>query len=300
MTNKANLLSRISNAAYGLSDLALFHSLRHTPLDFCSWFGGFLARHTAPGNYRKAQGRTKENMRQLQPHLDEDDIARLTDEMWDNIGRSYTEFCVAGRLIRKGRIAVDGMEHVRRAQESHKPVLIACLHLGNWELPGAALMVDKFKVNAIVQPPKSKTRAALAIKTRELNNITVFPPGPATALKAARALKRGECLVIYIDEFVNGRVHAPFFGRPLAHKGNIAYVPRLAAMTGAEVLMAYCTRTSGCNFKVTFTPPLDLKTTQNHKKAEDADIELLNEQASEIILSNLSQWLMLHDFRFDR
>ncbi len=295
-----NLVTKISNAANSLSDLAIHHSLRHTPLNFCSWFGGFLARKTAPKNHKKAQMRAIANFKQLKPELNEDNIASLTEEMWDNVGRSYTEFCVLDKLSLKGRIAVDGLEYVKRAQAAGKPVLIACLHLGNWELIGAALLAHGFKTNSIVQPPKSKTRAAIAKKMRELCGATLFPAGPAGALMATRALKAGQCQLIYIDEFVNGRVHAPFFSRPLSHNGNIGYVPRLAAMTDAVVVIAYCTRTTGCNFKVTFTKPLGLQTKPGQDKATDADIELLNERATKIILNNLPQWLMLHDFRFDK
>lgn len=288
----------IKLAAFG--DYALWHLLRHTGLDFCSWAGGAIARATAPRNHANWDRRARANLAALEPGLSQAERDRRITAMWDNIGRCHTEFFVLDKLVPKARVEIDGMAHVEAIRASRRPLLVVCLHLGNWELMGAVLLEAGFKVNSIIEPPKNNTRAAIANTMRERCGATLFPPSRAGGLMAMRGLMRGETQLIYIDELSGGRVHAPAFSRPLVDKGNIGNVPRLAARSGAAVVFGHCLRLNGCRFKVVFSEELAFKTNASDKRAHRDDLALLDARAEALIRPNLDQWLMLHDFRFDR
>ena len=91
--------------------------------------------------------------------------------------------------------------------------------------------------------------------------------GPHSSREAVRQLKAREGpFIVYIDEFIRGRVQAPSFGRPLRPDSNIAYAVRLAALTGAVVIPAYCLRVhDSARFKVQFLPPLQLADTGDRR-----------------------------------
>jgi Kdo2-lipid IVA lauroyltransferase/acyltransferase len=115
---------------------------------------------------------------------------------------------------------------------------------------------------------------------------------------AALNAKKGP-FVVFIDECIDDHVYAPAFGRPLKAEGNIAYVARLAVMTGAEIIPAYCVRRDdSTRFKVAFLPPVPLV-----RRRSDANlmtnIAAINEVIEPIVRKHLDQWYFALDFEFD-
>ncbi len=79
----------------------------------------------------------------------------------------------------------------------------------------------------------------------------------------------------------------------------MAYVARLAAQTGAEIIPAYCVRLDdSAHFRVHFLPPVQLA-------REGAPGELMNNVAAinaiiePIIRAHLDQWFYALDFEFE-
>jgi KDO2-lipid IV(A) lauroyltransferase len=205
--------------------------------------------------------------------------------------RTLAEYGRLDRLWAEGRISVEGQENLRGA----RPPLVAALHLGNWETIGPAMRGLGHAVSAIYQPPRSAAQHAIVVRAREAYGVSLIAPGPAGARKALRVLQgQHEALLVYVDEYQNGRVNAPALGRPPATGGNLPFVLRLAARTGAPLVPAYALRESGARFRVHFLPALpvtgDLATDQ---AALEAVIEPL-------VRRHLDQWLMLYPFRADR
>ena len=118
------------------------------------------------------------------------------------------------------------------------------------------------------------------------------------ALRELRA-RRGP-FIIFVDELIRGRVQAPLFGRPLRLDSNIAYAVRLAAMTNAVVIPAYCVRREErAWFKVQFLPPLHLTCTGNEEADVVENAMRLDAVITPIVRAHLDQWYYLLDLDLD-
>jgi KDO2-lipid IV(A) lauroyltransferase len=124
---------------------------------------------------------------------------------------------------------------------------------------------------------------------------------PSSGRAIVRELRERGRMLIYIDEFVRDRVNAPAFGRPLKPEGNIAYVVRLAKITGAAIVPAYCIRLNDtARFKVTFLPPVTLADSGDATADLMANIATLNSIIEPIIRAHLNQWYFALDFEFNK
>jgi lauroyl/myristoyl acyltransferase len=153
----------------------------------------------------------------------------------------------------------------------------------------------------VYQPPRNRFQHRIAVAVRRRCGAILLPPSLASTRRAHRALvDERAALLMFVDELVKGRVNAPSFGRPLRARGNLANVVRLALASDAVVVPAYVERHARTRFRVRFEPPVELV------RAGDADalllenVRRLDALITPIVLARLDQWLMLHDFRFDR
>jgi len=290
----------------GLVDIVIHYALRATSFETCSAIGAWLGARAGRRRYAGKAKRAGRALRELRPDLNDAEIDALIARMWPILGRAYTEFSVLDRLPGSDRVRLAGLERVQEAQAAGRPLLIAGVHLGNWELIMAALAHHGCEPWLIYQPPLNRFRHAIARRARMRAGVNLLPPWIEGALPAMRVLKNNGCLVMFIDEYVAGRVHGPFFGRPAAAAGNIANAVRFAAASGAAVFPAHCLRDeSGTRFSVSFGPEIDFDLPKHRRGALEGETLLkgvlkLDDVFDPIVRAHPEQWLMLPDFRFDR
>lgn len=258
--------------------------MRHAPSAIAHGLAGVFAQHVGPRLYPRGERQARENFPRLRPDLP---LGPAMVEMRDNIARTMMEVPRLGRMVAEGRMRAHGTEHL-----AGRPLLVAGLHLGNWEFIGPAMTAAGAKPAAIYQPVRSAYRTRVAVAARRPWSTRLWPGSPAAARPALRALTHGEgVLLMFLDEFVGGRVAAPSLGRGPRRGGNITAIARMARLAGAEVVLAWCLRRPGPRFEVFFAPPLHLP-----ERLEDA-VALLDAAAEAVILPNLPQWFMLHEWR---
>jgi KDO2-lipid IV(A) lauroyltransferase len=281
------LVGRIDHA----KDIALHEGMRLLPTPAVSTMGSQIAWLGSRFRLRSKVERATRALAYLRPDLDEQARRALALQNLRSIGRTFAEFSCLHRLWDEGRIAVEGRENITAPN-----AVLALLHLGNWEAGMGAIRGIGHKVRSIYQPPASAAQLAIAMRVRRsLQNDAI--PGNAMAMREAlRVLARGDTLVgLFVDEFKNGRVNAPAFGRAPARAGNIAMAARLAARAGVPVVPAYMTRDGDeARFTAHFLPPI---TPSGHDAADQAAIEAVIEP---VVRRHLDQWLMLYAFRPDR
>lgn len=284
----------------GLADVALHFGLKLGTIDSCSWVGAQIGRYSAPRNHPDWHARADAALARLRPDLGAEERETMLARRWANLGRTMCEFSVLGRLSKADCFTVVGAENIESARASGRPIIAAALHLGNWELIASALSALNCSPVGIFQPPRNPARHWLAVHARWAQGWDLLPHGRAGAVAAIRELKSGKALFMAIDEHVDGRIHAPFFGRPPEARGNIARAVRMARMTGAEVMPCWVERTGGARFVVHMMPPVPL----DDLGATDEDlltgVVRINDAIEPVVRDHLDQWLMLHEFRFDR
>jgi Kdo2-lipid IVA lauroyltransferase/acyltransferase len=291
----------VFDPAMGVLNTTIHEALKLLPIDACSAVGGLLVP-LSRRRYEASDRRARKNWKRLRPD-DADDAAvdAAMRTLWQSVSRTMCEFSVLHRLWDAGRVAVEGIEHMDRVRDAGKPILVACVHLGNWEtIPVAGIRLGH-PGSGIYWPLENRFDTRIAVKARERYGAVLFPgDGPGAMRAAIEALtSRTGPFVVFVDELIGDRVFAPAFGRQLAPEGNMAYVARLAVMTGAEIVPAYCVRLGNrARFKVTFLPPVEL-VRQRGDAALRQNIAAINDIIEPIVRRHLDQWYFSFDFEFD-
>ncbi len=285
----------------GLYNTTLHYAMRLLSIDACSKLGAFLSFYS-PFFFRESDERARKAWIRLRPaESDPVSVNAAMRRLWRCISRTMAEYSVIDRFWDAGRISVVGLEHMQDARAADKPLLVAALHLGNWETVLVAGIESGFAGSGIYLPLENRFDMRLAIKTRNRYKGRQVAAGPGALRAALRELheKRGP-FVIYVDEFIRGLVQAPAFGRPLRDQGNIAYAARLAATTGAVLIPAYCVRLNdSARFEVHFLPPVALEQTGDREADVLTNVGRINAAIEPIIRKHLDQWYFLLDIEFD-
>lgn len=264
--------------------------MRHAPWPLAEAYAGLVARRIAPRLYTAATQRARVNLSRLRPDLE---VEAALAEMWDNTARSFLEVPRAIRLFDQGRVKVAGTEHL-----STRPLIVAALHLGNWEMVGLAMVRAGAPPVAFYQPPSSDLRTRTVVAERIRGGGRLLPLGRDAARPAMNALLSDrDVLLVFPDEHQHGRVAAPSLGRGPRQGGNIEYAARLARAAGAPIVVGWCRRLPGTRFRVEFLAPLEVPRSSDREADVRAGTDALDRIIEPIIRANLPQWLMLPDWK---
>ena len=291
--------------AMGLLNTTIHETLKLLSIDACSAFGASISSFSAR-RYAVSDARARRNWRRLRPEAaDPASTDAAMRRLWRSVSRTMCEFSVLHRMWGVGRIAVEGVEHLETVRNAGKPIIIAGLHLGNWETIPATGIALGYPGSGFYWPLENRFDTRIAVRARERYGATLFPASPQAMRPAMRAAiaalteKKGP-FVIFIDECIDDHVFAPAFGRPLKAQGNIANVAWLAATTGAEVLPTYCLRLDDtAHFKIFILPPVDLARGGDRRSDLLTNVGRINDVIEPVIRSHLDQWYYTLDLNLD-
>jgi KDO2-lipid IV(A) lauroyltransferase len=271
------------------------HTMGLLPIDVTSALGAWLGREFAARNKVRDQ-RVRHNLKMLRPDLAEPAVIDATvRRFWSNAGRSMAEFSVLRRLWVSDRVEPNGLDNLEAARATGRPRIGIFLHLGNWELAGPKLLSLGETSAQIAQTLANPYRNRIAMSVRKVFADQLIEPGPTAGRQIMRSLKETGGLSMAGDEYMNGELLAPAFGRPLHLDGNLGRAVRLAKITNAIIVPYYVLRTKGAHFRLHVTPHLDLDFS-GENYLEDG-VRKLDEVITPIIVANLDQWLMLDNFK---
>ncbi len=274
----------------------LFQTLRAMPLGLVSGFGGCvapLARSMMKGSDRNA----RTLFAALRPDWAADPTAldAAARRLWTSVARTYAEFAIMRRLVDEGRVAISNVEILDEALASGRPVILAFVHTGNWELSGMdlAFRFAPRRGFAIYDPPPEPGRTDIVMEVRREMPADFIEMSPLVWRRALTRLKQpgGGVLWIAVDEIFQGRITAPAFGRPLRFDGNIGKIVRLAMRTGAVIVPFYGERHPDLRFTTHMLPSITYERTATN--ADDTVYEAirhLDTLLGQAIIGLLDQW----------
>ena len=188
------------------------------------------------------------------PELSARERRALFRESFAHTGRCMLEFgrIWCGRdqglpgIVREVR----GQELFERARSQGKGVILILPHIGSWEFL-SVFMPRLATPTCIYRPPRVKQMDEVMRRGRERHGSQFAPAGASGVRALQRALERGElaCMLPDQDPGHGSGVFVPFFGH-LANTGTL--VGRLAARTGAPVVIVAALRIAGGRFDVVF------------------------------------------------
>jgi KDO2-lipid IV(A) lauroyltransferase len=292
----------VRDTAMGLLNSTVHTTLRLLPTDLCSSFGAVVSR-SSQQRFPASDARARRLWVALRPQASEPgSVDQAMRRLWRCVGRTMAEYSVLDRFWREGRIAVTGVEHLKAARAAGSPIIVASVHLGNWETIGPTLVAHGFPGSGFYEPPENRFEHRIAVKVRLRYGAKLVFPTHVGGREAYRLLTeiKDEVFLIYVDEMFHGRVSAPALGRARKSEGNIAHVARLARMTGAAVIPAYCVRLNDrAQFSVTFLPSINLVHSADRRGDIDANVAEIDRIFAPIVEANIDQWYYALDFEPD-
>lgn len=145
-----------------------------------------------------------------------------------------------------------GLERLQAAEASGRGVIIAAPHYGSWELL-VEFMAARGPFSLVYRVPESAAGDGFLRLARGGENVRLVPAEANAMRPLWRALQAGEVVGITPDHQpkLGGGEFAPFFGVPAL---TLSLIPKLAARTGATVLVAYAERNADGRYTMHFEP----------------------------------------------
>ena len=232
-----------------------------------AWCAGRLPRGLQDGLGRwlgglawRANGReprvARRNLELALPGLPAGEREALVRDVMRETGRAALEtlrLWTRPRADALSRVAgCIGLERLQAAEAAGRGVIIAAPHYGSWELL-VEFMAARGPFSLVYRVPESAAGDGFLRLARGGENVRLVPAEANAMRPLWRALQAGEVVGITPDHQpkLGGGEFAPFFGVPAL---TLSLIPKLAARTGATVLVGYAERNADGRYTMHFEP----------------------------------------------
>ena len=259
-------------------------------LKFSSYISGKLVSFI--GQLFRSKNLIKSNILKALPHLNQNEIKKISNGMWTNYGRILAEYIFI-KDFRKSKltsnIQVIGQTILDKIKKNNEPVIFISGHFNNFEL--MAMHIEKSGINlaAIYRPLNNQFLNFIMEKIRNKyickNQIK---KGISGTKKMLSFFKKNTSIALMIDQRVSQGIKSNFF----QHKAFTTTIPaQFVKKFKCKIVPIYIERVSNVNFKLTIHEPLEYK---NDQSIESITLDL-NHQLEKFILKNPEQWIWSHN-----
>ena len=277
-------IDRLANAAF----LAVIWLAGWLPYDRRIPAAGWLFAHMlAPvAGWRR---RIRENLALARPDLTAAQVHALTRQVPDNAGRSVAEIYSGAQFIDRIHAADPlegpGLPALEEAFHSHRPVIIACAHFGNYDAMRAALSGRGWPVGALYRPMNNEAFNRHYIPAITAIGEPLFPRGRAGLASMLRFLKGGGWLALGFDQYDRASPELRFFDLPTR---TVLTPAELAIRYDALLLPVHAVRQDdGLSFRVLVGQPIAHDDPAQMMQALNDDLEML-------VRRHMGQWFWVH------
>jgi KDO2-lipid IV(A) lauroyltransferase len=211
----------LAEAAVGALTIALLRTTRYFDPDKTASFFGRASRFI--GRRLREDRIGRENLKAAFPEKSSEEIEKILEGVWDNLGRIGAEFAHLDHIWdydpdhpeRKGRVEFTQRtkELFDQIRDDGKPALIFACHLGNWELPALAAVAHGLDAAILFRRPNSEAADRAIEKIRQVEMGTLIPAGRDAPFRLAQALQDGQHVAMLVDQYLTNGVEVTFFGR---------------------------------------------------------------------------------------
>ena len=231
------------------------------------------------------------NLNKLDSSLTSEKIKKISQEMWGNYGRIFSEYPYISNF-RKGDldkyIKIENVERLEEVKKG-KPVVFVSAHFSNFELMAMAIERAGINLSAIYRPLNNKmVNSIMEPLRRKYICKKQIKKGLNGVREALKYFKQGISIAIMIDQRVSEGERINFFNYP-AHTTTIP--AQFVKKFGCKIQPVHIERYDKINFKISFDEQITMD-----DNADDTFISLkLNQWLEEKIRKNPSQWIWSHD-----
>ncbi|HEY2445973.1 MAG TPA: lysophospholipid acyltransferase family protein [Rhizomicrobium sp.] len=287
---------RLATARYVVEAAGFFLVMglfRLLPLDAASAMGGWLGRTILYRSY--LSGRARANLVAACPEMPRAAREKIIREMWDNLGRTISEFAHLAEFSMKGdrpRIDVACLEHVETAVASGKGIIFISGHFANWEVISLAAAQYGLEGAAVYRPVNNPFVDRWMVRQRRAHGPSEqIAKGMHGTRRIFTLLRAGKAIYMLVDQKTNEGLAAPFFGRDAMTTPAPA---ALALKLGAILLPISNERLRGARFRMTAHCPISFSPSGDYARDVLALTVRINETIEAIVQRNPSQWLWIH------
>jgi KDO2-lipid IV(A) lauroyltransferase len=273
---------------------AVYYAFKALPISVASDIGGAMGRKIGPK--LKVTKLAEKNIRNALPELNDAQVAKTLDDMWDNLGRLVGEFPKIYSISSNNFnqiVEVEGLENLEKAVKSGKATFVFSGHLGNWEALPRLVSENNFPdISLIYRKANNHYVDRLIIKTRNDSGAQSIPKGSVGARYLVNAIKRCGVIMLLVDQKQNDGISVPFF-----HKEAMT-APAIANLTlkyGCNVLPFQVIRQGGAKFKIKIWPPVEFEKTGDGNKDTLEIMTKINKILEGFIRENPGQWFWVHN-----
>jgi len=247
---------------------------------------GTIAYLAAPGARRAVRA----NLAVIAPEANSSGLIR---RIFVEQTRNYVEIFSITRLDPKKLLAelrTDGWEHVARAYEQGRGVILASAHLGPVSFVGQMVIAHGYPVALPVEVETSEFQRSVN-RARGSAGLQLIPTTSARGI--FRFLREGKVLGILADRAVTGvGERVEFFGRE-ALLPSAAVV--LSLRTGAPLVPSFAGRSDGW-LTASFEPPLEIPRTGDREADVREGVQRFARILERYVRNAPEQWTVFEDF----
>jgi KDO2-lipid IV(A) lauroyltransferase len=273
--------------------LSLFATFRIIGLQSASFMGSYLAKIFGP--LFRSKRIIEKNLKICFKKIDQKEIKRISLGMWDNIGRTFSEYIFLKNFQKNHNhlIKLNGAEYLDEIKNNKKPVVFVSGHLANFELLGTKLNRYGIRFCAIYRP---------------LNNIFLNPimeylrlkyvcpimikKGRSNIRELLNKIKSGYSVIIIADQRTSEGKKIEFFNCPAL---TTTIPAQISLKYNCKIVPLRMERLSYNNFEMTIYKPFEYKKSDNYEKDTYSLTLQVNKQLEKMILKRPEQWLWSHN-----
>lgn len=260
------------------------------PLDVASWIGSLIGRYGA--RFHKTSKIADNNLKRFMPELSAEQRQELILAMWDNWGRTASEYPHIGRSkMRKRLIIQDDEGCFDEIKSSDKGAIIVGAHVGNLELAPVSCAASGVPPVLIYRRGNNPYTDHFITRTRLKFAKAMFAKGKEGAAQLVRALRKGETAGILVDQKMNNGIAVPFFGEDAMTAPAVA---TLALRYDLPIYAATVVREGGARFTFKIER-LTYEKTDDNKQDVLTIMTDINARLEAWIREKPEQWFWMHN-----
>jgi len=265
----------------------LIGSLRLLPYGPRVGFMGWMMRNMV-GPIAGYRARVRDNLHLIWPDLPQSQVAALTHDVLDNVGRTLAELYSPQEFkanVANSALLGVGLEQVLEAQAQGRGVILVSGHFGNHDIARAVLASRGMAVGALYRPQRNPYFDKHFAATIRAISEPLFARGRRGLAELVQHLRKGGMLGMLLDQHMRN-------GAPLTFLGHRA----LTALSAADMALKYncllvpvygIRQKDGLHFDLLIEPAIPHTTSAEMTQA-------LNNSLEAQVRAHPGQWFWVH------